>query len=291
MQISKVRDVIRDQSPSILPQTATVGEAARLMAKHQTGAILITQAGKLEGIFTERDVSFRVTAVGRDPETTTLQQVMTPDPVTLMPDDTVLKALQNIHAGDYRHLPVLDDGHLMGVVSARDIFVFAIAQREREMASLRQDVSLQCTIVPDLIGKQDIASLDPSSTVGDAARLMAKRKIGAVLIIEDRVLKGIFTERDVSLRVVATGLNPEVVQLIEVMTADPVTLNHDDKAIDAVQNMQSGNYRHVPVFDGADLLGIVSIRDLYGCMEAGLEESFRSALYERARDMAGDGNN
>jgi len=291
MQISKVRDVIRDQSPSILPQTATVGEAARLMAKHQTGAILITQAGKLEGIFTERDVSFRVTAVGRDPETTTLQQVMTPDPVTLKPDDTVLRALQNIHAGDYRHLPVLDDGRLMGVVSVRDIFVFAIAQREREMASLRQDVSLQCTIVPDLIGKQDIASLNPSATVSDAARLMAKRKIGAVLIIEDCVLKGIFTERDVSLRVVATGLNPEIAQLIEVMTADPVTLNHDDKAIDAVQNMQSGNYRHVPVFDGADLLGIVSIRDLYSCMETSLEESFRSALYERAREMAADGNN
>lgn len=291
MQLSKIRDVIRDQSPLTLPFTATVSDAARLMAKHQMGAILITRDGNLEGIFTERDVSFRVLAASLNPDTTPLHDVMTFDPVTLKPDDTVLGALQNIHAGDYRHLPVLDESRLMGVVSVRDIFVLAIAQRERDMANLLQAVSLQCAIVPDLIGKQDIASLDPSATVSDAAQLMAKRKIGAVLIIQEGVLKGIFTERDASLRVVAAKLNPETTRLNEVMTADPVTLNHDDKAIDVVQSMQAGNYRHVPVFDGPDLLGIVSIRDLYGCIESGLEESFRSALYERARDMASEGNN
>lgn len=291
MQLNRVRDVIRYQSPLTLPVTATVSDAARLMAKHQTGAILITRDGNLEGIFTERDVSFRVLAASLNPDTTPLHDVMTLDPVTLKPDDTVLGALQKIHAGDYRHLPVLDESCLMGVVSVRDIFVFAIAQRERDMANLHQAVSLECTIVPDLIGKQDIASLDSSATVSDAAQLMAKRKIGAVLIIKKGVLKGIFTERDVSLRVVAANLNPGKTRLKKVMTANPVTLNYDDKAIDAVQNMQAGNYRHVPVFDGSDLLGIVSIRDLYGCMESGLEESFRSALYERASDMASEGNN
>jgi len=291
MQLSRVRDVIRDQSPLTLPFTATVSDAARLMAKHQTGAILITRDGNLEGIFTERDVSFKVMAASLNPDTTPLHDVMTFNPVTLKPDDTVLGALQKIHAGDYRHLPVLDENHLMGVVSVRDIYKYAIAQRERDMTNLRQAVSLQCTIVPDLISKQVIASLEPSATVIDAAQLMAKRKIGAVLIIQEGALKGIFTERDVSLRVVAANLNPETTCLNEVMTADPVTLNYDDKAIDVVQNMQAGNYRHVPVFDGPDLLGIVSIRDLYGCMESGLEESFRSALYERAHDMAREGNN
>ena len=103
-------------------------------------------------------------------------------------------------------------------------------------------------------------------------------------------LKGIFTERDVSLRVIATGLNPDVTPLVDVMTKDPVTLKPVDKAFGALQSMLAGDYRHIPVLDDESLVGIVSIRDIYGCVEARLEEEFRRALLDRARDMAGNDN-
>ena len=290
MQLKIVPDVISVQDVATLEPTASVRDAAHLMAERRIGAVPLVHAGKLEGIFTERDVSFRVVAPGLNPDTTPLREVMTTNPVVLRSDDTVLGAMQSIHEGDFRHLPVLEDNRLMGIVSVRDIFACAKNQRENEYQRLQTDVVLACKMVPDLVSGQDIATLEPSASVREAAQLMAKRHIGAIPVTVDGVLKGIFTERDVSLRVVAAGLDPDTLQLGEVMTADPVTLGPDDEAQSALQNMLAGDYRHVPVLDDARLVGIVSIRDIYGCVETQLEEGFRQALLDRARDMAGDDN-
>lgn len=290
MQLKIVPDVINGQQIATLEPTASVQDAARLMAERQSGAVLITQAGSLKGIFTERDASFRVVAPGLDPQTTQLSEVMTADPVTLKSDDTVLGALQSIQEGNYRHLPVLDDNRLLGVVSVRNIMACVKAQRENDFRHLNTDVVLGCKIVSDLIGEQEIAALEPTAMVREAAQLMATRSIGAVLVTHEGSLMGIFTERDVSLRVIASDLNPDTTPLVDVMTLDPVTLKPDDKASGALQSMLAGDYRHVPVLDKSQLVGIVSIRDIYGCVEAQLEEEFRQALLDRARDMAGNDN-
>jgi len=290
MQLKIVPDVINGQQIATLEPTASVQDAAGLMAERQLGAVLITQAGSLKGIFTERDASFRVVAPGLDPQATQLSEVMTADPVTLKPGDTVLGALQNIQTGDYRHLPVVDENRLLGVVSVRNIMACVKAQREEDFRHLNTDVVLGCQIVPDLIGEQDMVTLEPSAMVREAAQLMAQRRIGAVLVTLKGALKGIFTERDVSLRVIAAGLNPDVTPLVDVMTKDPVTLKPVDKAFGALQSMLAGDYRHIPVLDDEHLVGIVSIRDIYGCVEAQLEEEFRRALLDRARDMAGNDN-
>jgi CBS domain-containing protein len=288
MQLKIVPDVISGQDVAMLEPTASVRDAAHLMAERATGAVPIVHAGKLEGIFTERVVSFRVVAPGLSPDTTPLREVMTANPVVLRSDDTVLGAMQSIHEGDFRHLPVLEDNRLVGIVSVRDIFAFAKNQRENEYDRLQVDVVLACKMVPDLVSGQNIATLEPNATVREAAQLMAIRHIGAILVTHGDVLNGIFTERDVSLRVIAAGLDSDTLQLGEVMTADPVTLKPGDEARSALQNMLAGDYRHVPVVDDARLVGIVSIRDIYGCVETQLEEGFRQALLDRARDMAGD---
>jgi CBS domain-containing protein len=288
MQLKIVPDVISGQDVAMLEPTASVRDAAHLMAERRIGAVPIVHAGKLEGIFTERDVSYRVVAPGLNPDTTPLREVMTANPVVLRSDDTVLGAMQSIHEGDFRHLPVLEDNRLVGIVSVRDIFACAKQQRENEYERLQADVVLACKMVPDLVSGQNIATLEPNATVREAAQLMAIRHIGAILVTHDDVLKGIFTERDVSLRVIAAGLDSDTLQLGEVMTADPVTLKPGDEARSALQNMLAGDYRHVPVVDDARLVGIVSIRDIYGCVETQLEEGFRQALLDRARDMAAD---
>ena len=89
---------------------------------------------------------------------------------------------------------------------------------------------------------------------------MVDRNVGAVLVLEDGRLAGIMTERDL-MRAVARGLRDDVV-VGECMTADPDTIAPDDTIEHAAVLMIHGGYRHLPVVDGDDVVGVLSIRDL-----------------------------
>jgi CBS domain-containing protein len=96
-----------------------VAKAAQRMAAKNVGAILVIEEGRLVGIFTERDVVFRVVAPGLDARKTRISEVMTPDPVTIHPDKPFGSALVIMHREGFRHLPVVSDGKAVGIVSAR----------------------------------------------------------------------------------------------------------------------------------------------------------------------------
>ena len=130
---------------------------------------------------------------------------------------------------------------------------------------------MQRRIVPDIIQSQELFTLSPSDSVRDAVRVMAERKIGAVLIKRDDKLAGIFTERDVLTRIVDAGLDADTTKLDDVMTADPDTLAPSDRAMDALMKMSTRGYRHLPVVDEGQLVGIVSIRDIFGAVQKELE--------------------
>ncbi len=101
------------------PET-TVSKAAKLMAKRKVGAVMVVEERRLVGIFTERDAVFRVIAPGRDSQTTRLADVMTTAPKTVDPDQSFGYALLMMHENGFRHVPVIENGRLIGVVSARD---------------------------------------------------------------------------------------------------------------------------------------------------------------------------
>jgi CBS domain-containing protein len=128
-------------------------------------------------------------------------------------------------------------------------------------------------IVPDVIGKQSLVIVSGETTARDAARLMATNNIGAVMVGSEASLQGIFTERDLAFKVVAAGRDPDTVRLAEVMTRGPDTLRPEDSAHDALQRMSQGRYRHLPVIDGSGhVVGMVSVRDIYGAMLHELED-------------------
>jgi CBS domain-containing protein len=96
-----------------------VARAARRMTRLNVGAVLVIQESRLVGIMTERDIVFRVVAPGLDAEATRLAQVMTPEPVTIPHDLPLGAALVVMHRQGFRHLPVMKDGEVIGIVSAR----------------------------------------------------------------------------------------------------------------------------------------------------------------------------
>jgi CBS domain-containing protein len=116
----RIGDVMKREQLLTAPSQATVKDAACLMASQRVSAIVVVDDAVLVGIFTERDAVFRVMAAGRDPLTTRLCDVMTPAPMTVDPERSFGHALQQMHAHGVRHLPVVENGRPVGIVTARD---------------------------------------------------------------------------------------------------------------------------------------------------------------------------
>ena len=120
MMHREVGQLITRKDIVCLPGSATVREACRLMADQGVGAVLIVEGSTLEGIFTERDALNRVLAAERDPDTTQLFEVMTEQLVTLGPNAAAVDALRLMNEIGFRHLPVVEDDHIYGIISLRD---------------------------------------------------------------------------------------------------------------------------------------------------------------------------
>jgi CBS domain-containing protein len=130
-------------------------------------------------------------------------------------------------------------------------------------------------IVPDVISGQTLLKVSPQENVRAAAKMMRDRKIAAVVVMEADKLVGIITERDMTCRVIAAGLNPDTAVARDIMTANPDTLSPDDTASDALNMMRERNYRHLPVVKDERVVGMVSVRDLYAVYKTELEEDLK----------------
>jgi CBS domain-containing protein len=132
-----IRSIMERRKFLTAPPTMSVREASEMMAKKQVGAVLVVEEGRLLGIFSERDAVFRVIARGLDPQATKLVQVMTREPKTVKPSNTFGYAMTLMHENGFRHLPVIEDGKPIGIVSARsaldpDLEEFVCEERRRK---------------------------------------------------------------------------------------------------------------------------------------------------------------
>lgn len=119
--------------------------------------------------------------------------------------------------------------------------------------------------IRDVIAGRPLVTGKAGMTVRAACQLMAEKKIGAVLIVEQPRIVGIFTERDALNKVLAGGLDPDKTLLAEVMVADPQTITPDKPLAFALYLMAEGGFRHVPVVDeNGRPLGMLSARDALG---------------------------
>jgi CBS domain-containing protein len=113
---------------------------------------------------------------------------------------------------------------------------------------------------------RDVASsavvvVGPEHTVRSAARMMARHRVGSAVVTDAEQLAGILTERDV-LKLVAQGSDPDAAKVAEVMTRDVVTVGPDWDLVEAAEEMARRGIRHLVVFEGGQLLGVLSVRDV-----------------------------
>ena len=118
---ASIRSIMSRKKLLTATAATSVRKAAKLMAKCKMSAVMVVGTdGRLIGIFTERDAVHRVIAQKLDPDRTRLADVMTPDPKTVVPRETFGYALLQMHEQGFRHMPVVEDGRPVGMVSARN---------------------------------------------------------------------------------------------------------------------------------------------------------------------------
>lgn len=121
-------EVLPPRTPSTVTVDATVGEALKQMVRERIGCVMVTEGDKLVGIFSEKDAVQRLNADAAKLLERPITQYMTRNPETLSSRDKIAFALHRMNLGGYRHIPILEDGQLAGVISIRDILDY-LSQR------------------------------------------------------------------------------------------------------------------------------------------------------------------
>ncbi|MFQ5840567.1 MAG: cyclic nucleotide-binding/CBS domain-containing protein [Candidatus Methylomirabilales bacterium] len=127
-------------APRCLELGAPLAEAVTIMREHSVGAVMITQGGRLRGILSERDILRKVLGTDVDLNRATVDQSMTPDPEVLTLDDAIAYAIQTMHVGGFRHVPLVDAAHRpVGIVSVKDVNEYIVSFFAKKVLTLPPD--------------------------------------------------------------------------------------------------------------------------------------------------------
>ncbi|GAB1317869.1 Ribosomal protein subunit S4 [Madurella fahalii] len=285
------------QALQIKPST-TVSEAAQLMAAKREDCVLVTDDDdRIAGIFTAKDLAFRVVGAGLKANSVTIADIMTKNPLCARTDTSATDALDLMVRKGFRHLPVMDENQdISGVLDITKCFYDAMEKLERAYASSRRLYDalegVQSELgtsqpqqiiqyVEALRSKMSGPTLEtvlngmPPTTVSvrtsvkEAAQLMKENHTTAVLVQDQGAITGIFTSKDVVLRVIAPGLDPATCSVVRVMTPHPDFAPMDMSIQAALRKMHDGHYLNLPVMnDGGEIVGMVDVLKLtYATLE------------------------
>ncbi|KAJ6627143.1 hypothetical protein B0H10DRAFT_1995653 [Mycena sp. CBHHK59/15] len=302
-------------SPALtVPENITVAEASQLCAAKRTDCVLVVDEEEgLSGIFTAKDMAYRVTADGLDPHLTPVHQIMTRNPMVTRDTTSATEALQLMVSKHFRHLPVCnEEGNVVGLLDITKVFHEALGKVERSSAASEQLFAAMAgvqselgsagsnpqatamlawaeklrekTALPDLTTVMDVrshpATVGPKTTVREAAKLMKERRVTAVCVMETanpsspglphaEKIAGIFTSKDVVLRVIAAGLDAGRCSVVRVMTPHPDTAPPTMSVHDALKKMHNGHYLNLPVVEAdGHLAAIIDVLTLtYATLE------------------------
>lgn len=285
------------QALQIKPLT-TVAEAAQLMAAKREDCVLVTDDDdRISGIFTAKDLAFRVVGAGIDARDITIAQIMTKNPLCARTDTSATDALDLMVRKGFRHLPVMDENQdISGILDITKCFYEAMEKLERAYASSRklydalegvqselgssqpqQIISYVEALRQKMSGPNLESVLDGNpptvvsvrTTVKDAAAMMKENRTTAVLVQDAGNITGIFTSKDVVLRVIAPGLDPANCSVVRVMTPHPDFAPMEMSIQAALRKMHDGHYLNLPVMNNeGEIVGMVDVLKLtYATLE------------------------
>jgi CBS domain-containing protein len=233
----------------IKPNT-TVSEAAQLMAAKREDCVLVTDDDdRIAGIFTAKDLAFRVVGAGQKAANVTIADIMTKNPLCARTDTSATDALDLMVRKGFRHLPVMDENQdISGILDITKCFYDAMEKLERAYSSSRKLYDALEGVQSELGASQPqqiiqyvealrskmsgptletvLTGVPPTTvsvrtSVKEAAALMKENHTTAVLVQDQDAITGIFTSKDVVLRVIAPGLDPATCSVVRVMTPHP----------------------------------------------------------------------
>ncbi|KAK6349962.1 hypothetical protein TWF696_006217 [Orbilia brochopaga] len=275
----------------------TVAEAAQMMAAKREDCVLVTDDDdRIAGIFTAKDLAFRVVGGSIDARDVAVSDIMTKNPLCARTDTSATDALDLMVRKGFRHLPVMDENQdISGVLDITKCFYEAMEKLERSY-SMSRKLHDALEGVQELGGAQPtqiiqyvealrtkmagptletVLSGTPPTTVNvrtsvrEAAALMKENHTTAVLVQDQGNITGIFTSKDVVLRVIAPGLDPATCSVVRVMTPHPDFASMDLSIQAALRKMHDGHYLNLPVMnDAGEIVGMVDVLKLtYATLE------------------------
>lgn len=283
---------LKPSPPLTMKFHTSIHEAAQFMSAKRENCVLVIDADdSICGIFTAKDIAFKIVGSGADVKSHTIEDIMTPNPLCARTDTSATEALNLMVSKGFRHLPVMDEDHnIAGVLDITKCFYEAMEKLERAYQSSRKlhdalegvqselgssqpaeiisyvEALKQQTEGPDLesvLDGQEPVFVDARTSVSDAAKLMKQRKTTAVLVTDQDTIVGIFTTKDVVLRVIAAGHDPKTCSVVRVMTPQPDFANKSLSIQAALRQMHDGHYLNLPVMnDDSEIVGIVDVLKL-----------------------------
>lgn len=143
--MNKIREVVKGRTVYLLTPSMTVAEAAAYMATRKVGAVAVVDASGVVGLFSERDLLKRVVTAGRDPRATLISEVMTTQLLTADAEESFDACLSRMKQAGIRHLPVMDHGKLLGMVTMRDLMMANVEEKRGELNVMRAMVAFPPT--------------------------------------------------------------------------------------------------------------------------------------------------
>lgn len=131
--MKNVRELLAGQELSVISKSQTVLEAAQIMASKNIGAMPVVEGSRVVGIFSERDIMKRVVAKNLNPGTTKIESVMTKELIVAHPEETLEDVERKMKVAGIRHLPVISDDKLVGMLSLRDLLQAGINEKDEEI--------------------------------------------------------------------------------------------------------------------------------------------------------------
>lgn len=285
------------QALQIKPQT-TVAEAAQLMAAKREDCVLVTDDDdRIAGIFTAKDLAYRVVAAGVKAANITISEIMTKNPLCARTDTSATDALDLMVRKGFRHLPVMDENQdISGILDITKCFYEAMEKLERAYSSSRKlydalegvqselgssqpqqviqyvealRAKMSGPTLESVLDGRPPTTVSVRTSVKEAAMLMKENHTTAVLVQDQGAITGIFTSKDVVLRVIAPGLDPANCSVVRVMTPHPDFAPVEMTIQAALRKMHDGHYLNLPVMNnGNEIVGMVDVLKLtYATLE------------------------